>query len=389
MKRICFVLPTEGSRPVGGIKIVYQYANGLVRRGYEVSVVHTCFMSSSRPPLMQRIKRSVVEYVQRSVTAGWRPDGWFPLDPAIRLHWIPVLQPAFLPKADTYVATWWHTAERLAEWKMNARRLYLIQHLETWGGPEERVLATWKAPLEKIVIAKWLAEIAAQEGESAVYIPNGLDFEQFGVDVPIDQRNPRQVAMLYHDMEWKGSGDGLHALALLKRRYPDLRVELFGVPERPGGLPHWITYHRNPPQSGLRELYNRAAIFLSPSWAEGWPLPPAEAMMSGAAVVATDIGGHREYCADRRTSLLVSPRDPSALANAVSLLMEQDALRRTIARAGNDNIRQFTWARALSSFEEVLEDSRPVRMPARCDREIGDEDEKMLRAHIGRSASAR
>lgn len=389
MKRICFVLPTDGSRPVGGIKIVYQYANGLVRRGYEVSIVHTCFMSSSRPPLMQKIRRSVVDYVKQTLTAGWRPDGWFPLDPAIRLHWIPVLRPAFLPKADAYVATWWHTAERLAEWKMSARRLYLIQHLETWGGPEERVLATWKAPLEKIVIAKWLAEIAAREGESAAYIPNGLDFEQFGVDLPVEQRNPRQIAMLYHDMEWKGSRDGLQALTILKHRYPDLQVELFGVPEQPARLPHWITYHRNPPQSRLRELYNRASIFVSPSWAEGWPLPPAEAMMSGAAVVATDIGGHREYCVDRRTSLLVPPRDPSALANAVSALMEQDALRRMIARAGNDNIRQFTWARALSAFEEVLEDSPRVRMPAMCDRELRDEDEKMLRTPIGQSAGVR
>jgi glycosyltransferase involved in cell wall biosynthesis len=359
MKRICFALPAAGSHPIGGFKIVYQYANGLARRGYQVSIVHTC---SSRPRFVQRAKSVVLDYVKQSVTAGWRPDGWFPLDPTIRLHWIPTLRPVFLPKADIYVATWWYTAERLAKWKTNARRLYLIQHLETWGGPEARVLATWKAPLEKIVIARWLAEIATKVGERAVYIPNGLDFEQFGIDAPIEGRNPRRVAMLYHNAEWKGSKDGLQALELLKQRYPDLQVELFGVPERSPQLPDWIAYHRNPPQRELRELYNRASIFLAPSWTEGWSLPPAEAMMSGVAVVATDIGGHREYCTDRQTALFVPPQDPHGLADATSTLLEDEALRRAIARAGNDNIRQFTWKRALSAFEGVLMEAPQIRM---------------------------
>ena len=363
MRRICFVLPTEGSHPVGGIKIVYQYANGLVRRGYGVSVVHSCFLTSSRPRLVQSVKGALLRYAKQSITAEWRPDRWFSLEPAVRLHWIPYLRPAFLPRADIYVATWWHTAERLAEWQTSARRLYLIQHLETWGGPRARVIATWKAPLEKIVIARWLADFAAELGQGVAYIPNGLDFEQFGVDVPIDARGPSRVAMLYHDAEWKGSREGLQALELLKLRYPDLKAELFGVPEAPP-LPDWIAYHRNPPQAELRAIYNRASIFLAPSWAEGWPLPPAEAMMSGAAVVATDIGGHREYCENGRTALLGPPRDPHYLADAALQLIERDSFRHAIAQAGNENIRQFTWARALGSFEEVLWRA-PMKLPHR------------------------
>lgn len=359
MKRICFVLPTGGSHPVGGIKIVYQYANGLARRGYRVSVVHTCFLSPSEPPFVQRVRGSILRYARQVITAEWRPDRWFSFDPSVRLRWIPILRPAFLPRADIYVATWWHTAERLAEWKTNARKLHLIQHFETWGGPKARVMETWKAPLEKIVIARWLGRIAADLGQKAVYIPNGLDFEQFSVDVPIEVRDPQRIAMLYHDAEWKGSKDGLKALELLRGRYPGLKAELFGVPERPL-LPNWIIYHHNPPQLTLREIYNRASIFLAPSWTEGWPLPPAEAMMSGAAVVATDIDGHREYCENRRTALLTPPHDPRCLADAVSALIAQDSFRCTIARAGSENIRQFTWTRALSSFEETLAKAPPA-----------------------------
>lgn len=353
MKRICFLLPSAGSHPVGGFKIVYQYANGLARRGYRVSVVHTCFLSRTELPFVQRIRRSLLRYARQSITAEWRPDRWFSLDPAVRLRWIPILRPVFLPRADIYVASWWQTAERLAEWKTNARKLHLIQHFETWAGPKERVVESWKAPLEKIVIARWLGRIAAEFGQKAVYIPNGLDFEQFGVDVPIEARDPQRIAMLYHDLEWKGSSDGLKALELLRGRYPGLRAELFGIPQQTP-LPDWITYHRDPPQAKLREIYNRASIFLAPSWTEGWPLPPAEAMMSGAAVVATDIEGHREYCDDGRTALLAPPRDPRHLADAASTLIAQGPLRYRIARAGSENIRQFTWTRALSSFERAL-----------------------------------
>jgi hypothetical protein len=43
-----FVLPTDGTVPVGGYKVVYEYANGLVRRGHDVTVTHTFYLQPSQ-----------------------------------------------------------------------------------------------------------------------------------------------------------------------------------------------------------------------------------------------------------------------------------------------------------------------------------------------------
>ena len=87
---------------------------------------------------------------------------------------------------------------------------------------------------------------------------------------------------------------------------------------------------------------------------EGWPLPPAEAMTCGAAVVATNIGGHRETCIDGVTALMVPAKDPEAMAVAVGRLLDDKELRIKIAKSGCVNIQKFTWSAALDAFERVL-----------------------------------
>jgi glycosyltransferase involved in cell wall biosynthesis len=137
--------------------------------------------------------------------------------------------------------------------------------------------------------------------------------------------------------------------------HPEIEAEFFGINERPQDLPLWIVYHQQPTQEELRRIYNRASIFLGPSHSEGWGLPPCEAMMCGSAVVATDIGGHREFCVNEETALLVPAQDPAAMALAAARLIDDQVLRLRIAESGHRNIQKFTWEAACNSFEDVLQ----------------------------------
>jgi glycosyltransferase involved in cell wall biosynthesis len=341
---------------MGGFKVAYEYANALVGRGHEVTVLHPASITDGEAGASWRARsRRALSYPLHELLGTWRPTRWFRLDPRVQLRWVPSLRPEYVPDADAVLATWWRTAELLAACPARSgRKHYLIQHLETWGGPEQRVLATWRLPLVKIVIARWLEQFARQLGEDCHYVPNGLDFAAFGIDVPSAQREPFRVAMLYHDLDWKGSRDGLEALRLAQLRLPQLRAELFGTVPAPPDLPDWITYRRDPPQAQLRALYNRAAIFVAPSWVEGWPLPPAEALACGCALVCTDIGGHREYARHGETALMSPPRDPAALAHSIALLAADEQTRLGLAASGNELIRQFTWPRATEALEKIL-----------------------------------
>jgi glycosyltransferase involved in cell wall biosynthesis len=265
------------------------------------------------------------------------------------------LSEKWIPKGDIVIATAWRTAEWVSRYsKSIGIGYYLIQGLETWCGTEEKIFDTWKAPLNKITISKWLLDIVTSLGEKASYIPNGLSMDEFQVDISPEKRDPKRILMLYHEGAWKGSSDGIEALKLVRQQDPDVKAALFGVSPRPDSLPEWIEYYRDPPRRSLRELYNQAAIFVSPSWSEGWGLPPSEAMLCGAALVATDIGGHREYAFHEKTALLSPIRDPQRLADNITRLVYNPALRLRLANNGHEYIKQFSWEVATNLLESLL-----------------------------------
>lgn len=358
-KTVSFLLPGRGSVPVGGYRVVYEYANGLANRGWNIRIFHPYLLKEEdidelRSSVFLRV-RGWLGHKRRLLTGNYRPDNWFKVSPGIDLICTQTPQVCLMKPSDVWVATYWYTAKWVS--KYSGARIYLIQHLETWDAPEAAVMATWKLPLRKVVISRWLQDVAIGLGELATYVPNGLNFQAFGSDNPPERRDPFLVSMLYHKSDWKGSADGLKALHQAKSRIPDLKAIIFSIFPPPPDLPNWVEYHQNPPQGKLREIYNRAAIFLSPSWTEGWPLPPAEALQCAAALAATDIGGHREYAHHGETALLSPPKEPGALAENVVTLMENQDLRIRLARQGHAYIKQFTWDRAVTSFEFVLDEA--------------------------------
>lgn len=138
-----------------------------------------------------------------------------------------------------------------------------------------------------------------------------------------------------------------------------LRVTAFGVPQREDRedgkpIPDWIDYVQTPSRQQLLELYNSCSIFLHTSWTEGWGLTPAEAMACGCALVATDNEGVQDYARDQINALIVPKKQLSAIAQGIITYLQDEDLRVRMAIQGNNDIQQFTWERALSSLEKVL-----------------------------------
>lgn len=346
--RVTFVLPGAGDLPVGGFKVVYEYANRLTEQGYTVSVVHTA-QPDREAGLTTRLKKGV-RFVQRTLDKSYRP-GWFALHPDVRLSWRMTPAAGGVPDGDAVVATSWETAEWAADYPASkGRGFYLIQHYETWSGPPGRVDATFTSELRNLAIARWLQKVVRERGADAAYIPNGLDMAAFGLDVPLEERAPHAM-MLYHYADWKGSADGLAALQKVKTHLPELTATLFGTPAAPADLPKWIRYEQKPPPTRLRQRYNEAAVFLATSWTEGWGLPGCEALLCGCALAATDVGGHREYALPGETALLSPPRDPEALARNVLELLQNVPLRYKLAEQGHAYVRRFSWERAVERLE--------------------------------------
>jgi glycosyltransferase involved in cell wall biosynthesis len=98
------------------------------------------------------------------------------------------------------------------------------------------------------------------------------------------------------------------------------------------------------PHDELQRLYARAAVVACPSRREGFGVACLEAMAHARPVVATDVGGLRDLVVDGETGLVVPPRDPAALRNALQRLLGDGDLRRRLGAGGRERARQhFSW----------------------------------------------
>ncbi|MDP8219679.1 MAG: glycosyltransferase [Candidatus Theseobacter exili] len=90
------------------------------------------------------------------------------------------------------------------------------------------------------------------------------------------------------------------------------------------------------------ELMKKSILVILPSHWEGLGIVLMEAMSSGRAVVATEVGGIPEIVDDGQTGLLVPPNDFAALSVALRALISNEKLRNKMGAAGKN--------KALSNF---------------------------------------
>ena len=354
--RITFVMPCYPWTPMGGFRVVYEYANRLAVRGHQVTVVHPSRVKyapqeslTTRQWIRKQFNSMIELYSEPSVD-------WQHIDNRVKMRFTRDTDTRHIPDGDVLFATAWHTVRSVLECPAaKGEKFYLIQGYEVWQSPKDQIDATWQAPLHKVVISKWLLEIAKGLGcRNIAYIPNAIDHQRYRVTKPIEGRR-QQVAMLFSLTQIKGSADGIKVLTIAKEKYPDLKAVLFGTPRRQAGIPDWVEYHQNPPQEFIvNQIYNNSSVFLSSSWLEGFALPPAEAAACGCAIAATDSGGIRDFIEDGVTGLLSAPKVPGALGDNLCRLLENENLRVQLAKACNSLISRFSWEQNTDKLETLI-----------------------------------
>lgn len=106
----------------------------------------------------------------------------------------------------------------------------------------------------------------------------------------------------------------------------------------------------------LAPLYAGAESLVFPSLAEGWGFPVAEAMAIGIPTVASQVPAAMEI--DPTAVSLVRAESAESIACGVARVLQDSALRRTLARRGRQAASHFTWerhaARLWAGYEQAL-----------------------------------
>lgn len=354
-KSIVFLLPSKApDGPVGGYKVVYEYSNRLVEEGYDVTLAYPLTMQFSNESVAGKLK--TIPRGLKWMVKGFSGRNWFPIDPRVKERVVLSLNERDVPNADIYIATAVRTAYYLSGYRTDPKgRFYLIQGFEAWRDPEEYVYDSYRLGLRNIVISSWLKDLVEKTGAKTELIKNGFDFDYFRLTLPIEEKPERSVSMLWHPEERKGGAIGLRALETVREKYPDLKVRMFGVPERPGFLPEWVEYYQTPDRETHNRIYNESTIYLAPSLSEGWGLTIGEAMICGAAVVCTDTLGFLEMVTDGETGLVSPGGDAESLATNMLRLLDNPEERLRLARNGNRHIHSFRWEDSFNRLVSLFE----------------------------------
>ena len=161
----------------------------------------------------------------------------------------------------------------------------------------------------------------------------------------------------------KGHADLIEAFAPLMRDRPNLKLLWVGDGwlrdsletrlDELGMRDRVIITGMVPPEDvpGLMKLMD---ILVHPSYREGLPRAVVQGMLSGLAVVATDVDGTPEVCIDGETGLSYSPGDTGALRKHLRRLLHDESLRRGLGdRARSHCADAYSARRMVDETEKV------------------------------------
>jgi glycosyltransferase involved in cell wall biosynthesis len=179
------------------------------------------------------------------------------------------------------------------------------------------------------------------------------------------------VGIVGHIQDWKGQLLAVEAVARARKRVPELRCLVVGGVHR-RGAEYAAKLRARIAEPDLRDhvvmtgsrrdvlaCMDAMDVVLHASDREPFGRVMIEAMAVGRPVIAPREGGPIVIVVDGETGLLVPPRDPDALADAIVALMTDPAKRAAMGRAGRARVESVfgirAHARAMEKvFDEVL-----------------------------------
>jgi glycosyltransferase involved in cell wall biosynthesis len=226
-----------------------------------------------------------------------------------------------------------YTVTAAAAWNLSKTRLVCTRHLllPVRRNALYRRVDAWLAPTSQI-----LKTLEPLSPKLSAVIPNWVDTKKFTCRLhPL--HHPVAIGLLGQVSPHKGHDDAIEALRRLGTGFrlliagkgesnylEDLRKKSLGLPVDFLGF------------AELPQFFSMIDILVVPSWEEPFGIVLLEAMASGVPVIATNRGGPAEIIRSALHGVLMLPRDPAALANAIRSLAEDDERRQLISKSARE-----------------------------------------------------
>jgi glycosyltransferase involved in cell wall biosynthesis len=384
--KILFASITTGL--TGGVRYMFEVANGLKERGHDVKIValtgdHSWFKNLKvdiiYKPLnlnmfrstiyslykfyshiaLQNVKRTPYGFF-RSISSkllGIRPDSIIELAELIKDF-----------DADVTIATYYLTA--FSVWfSQNKNPFYLMQDfpelVEIYEGKVGLNIfkLSLKLPFSFVAVSSYIKQLILDNNPTArVTIANpGVNLEIFRPKSKTKESNKKKVMVILRGSKYKGDELALKVLKNVNKKIPIHVIfvgnrRLVSYYSKTMKLDFKYTVFSNVSDDVLAELYSSSDAFLYTSYVEGFGLPPLEAMACGTPVVMTDNKGSRDYAVNGFNALISQPGDVKSLVDNLLKVLQDDKLRDKLIENGLETAKKFTWEKTVENFEKALKE---------------------------------
>lgn len=280
---------------------------------------------------------------------------------------IPLVIPAVMP---SWAGRWFYRRANRSALR-RAKKIIAVSDctkrdiIRFFGTPEEKIRVIYEAAASEFreIKDESLLTFRQAQGHPERSQRVKMVLDKYGLKRPfiLNVGNPKP------HKNWAGL---IRAFAGLKKRGFDHRLILVG-PDDPRffepkrlvgqlGLGRDVIFIEFVEKEDLPMLYSAADAFVFPSFYEGFGLPPLEAMACGTPVVCSNVASLPEVVGD--AALMVDPNDIGGLAAAVSNVISDESLRKSLREKGLARAAQFSWQRTAEQTLEVYKEISEVAL---------------------------
>jgi glycosyltransferase involved in cell wall biosynthesis/GT2 family glycosyltransferase len=320
--KIAYVIP--GCQISGGIGVVCQHANRLLKRGFDVTLISV---------------------------DGSKEINWFP-NQQVEIVTIDNIS----SNLDIIIATGWSTAYVIKDMPAK-RKFYFVQSDESRfyakGTKQYKMsLATYQFDYEYITEAKWIqAWLKEKFDKDSYYVPNGLDEKMI---YKVDSISPKgdKIRVLLEgsiNIPYKGMEDAFNVVS-------DIDCEVWCVSSSGVPKPNWKCdkFFEKVPMDKMKYIYSSCDILLKMSRVEGFFGPPLEMMACGGICVVGKVTGYDEYIVDEYNALVVEQGDVHSAKKAIERLVRDLELRKKLITNGMMTADKWKWESSIDILEKIF-----------------------------------
>lgn len=198
--------------------------------------------------------------------------------------------------------------------------------------------------------------------KNVIYLPNGINLSEFNLK---NSKEKEGFIFVGRVEEEKGIGDLIEAVKILNKKGTKFKIKLVGDGKhiefykdkiRRLDLGDYFQFLGRLNHKETIKNYFKSKIFILPSHQEGFPNTMLEAWGASLPVIITNVGGISKVCKNKENSIIIPPKNPKKIAEAMLTLIRNRRLIEKMGKNGRKLVeRKYNWVKVSNELIKLYQ----------------------------------